>query len=273
LIDEGLQIHLVEERCVFFSEVERNTFLYSLARDRFRADWVMFFDADEFLDVSQVGCTLRDHLTALPASIDGLHIRLVNYIDSVYDNQCEIIVPKRMVWRHIEPHDVFKVILRAEPGVSIEAGNLGAKSAHRCLAFSRSDRIVYGHYYRRSGWHELSKSIVGRLKVIAAGRDEVMRLSGVHYSSIFTSIVDNPAEILENKSFFFQLPDPRIMYVYPLPYAGGPLRYTVTTDYKSKMIRVLLNYGFDLAKEFGGIMDSRPEIRDEIATPFETRSI
>jgi glycosyltransferase involved in cell wall biosynthesis len=273
LIEEGLKIYLVEERCVFFSEVKKNTFLYNLARDRFGADWVMFFDSDEFLDVSQAGCTLRNYLAALPASVDGIHIRLANYIDSVYDNQSEIIVPKRMVWRHIEPHDVLKVILRAAAGVTIAAGNHGAQGAHGCLAISRSDQIVYGHYYRRSGWQELSKSLIGRLKVMAAGADEVRRGSSAHYCGNFNAIVDKPEKILKEKGFFFQLPDPRIMHVYPLPYEGGPLRYTATTDYKSKMIRVLLNYGFDLAKEFGAVMDLHPEIRDEIATPFETRSI
>ncbi|CZT33306.1 glycosyltransferase family 2 protein [Rhizobium sp. 9140] len=50
MIDEGLPIELIERRCVIFDEGNRNTFLFDRARDLHGADWVVFFDADEFVD-------------------------------------------------------------------------------------------------------------------------------------------------------------------------------------------------------------------------------
>lgn len=264
LVDEGFPIRFVERSCVVSNQSNRNSFLFNTARDELGADWVVFFDADEFLDMREIGTSLRDYLGTIPSMVDGIYVRLVNYIDSVTDDIREPLVPKRMVWRYIEPHDVYKVMLRAVPGVVVSNGNHDAHRDGKSLVWSKEQRIVFGHYYRRSAWQVLQKTVMGRLKPIAAGVRETKKGTGSHYIQTFETLMNNPEKLLQSRAFFEPIPDVAVMRNNPLAYRGGALRFTEIPDYELKFFSTVLHYLAELATEFGRTLDSEKEIYDGI---------
>jgi glycosyltransferase involved in cell wall biosynthesis len=266
LIGEGLPIELIERRCVIFDESNRNTFLFDYARNKHGATWVIFFDADEFVDTRGVGVSLRSYLQEVQQSVDGVQIRLVNYIDAASDNADEVIVPKRMVWRHKTPHDVYKIMMRALSDVTIHAGNHNAhRDDGKPLNIIQEPNIVLAHYPRRSGWHDIYKWVIGRLKITAAGTRETSAGTGSHYIAPFEIIMNRPAELLGSSGFFNPHPDPGIMEHNPIAYAGGSLNYTHKTDYKMKCISMVLKYSMELATEFGHLVDTNEAVRNRVS--------
>lgn len=266
LISEGLPIELIERRCVIFDEGNRNTFLFERARDAHKADWVVFFDADEFLDTRLCGSTIKNYLNDLAGNVDGVQIRLVNYMDATSDEANEVNVAKRMVWRHKEPHDVYKIMLRATIGnVVVHAGNHNAHRNGVPLVVVQEPNIVLAHYPRRSGYHDIYKWVIGRLKITAAGTRETSQGSGTHYIAPFEILVNRPADLLKNEGFFNRSPDTQLMEKNPIDYLGAELRYTDHTDYKMKCISMILKYAMELSTEFGHLMDTNPDVQKRVA--------
>jgi glycosyltransferase involved in cell wall biosynthesis len=266
LIDERMPIELIERRCVIFDESNRNTFLFDYARSKYDAAWVIFFDADEFIDMRGVGVPLRSYLQAVGPDVDGIQVRLVNYIDAASDDADEIVVPRRMVWRHKTPHDVYKIMMRALPGVTIHAGNHNAhRESGKALNVVQEPDIVLAHYPRRSGWHDIYKWVIGRLKITAAGARETSAGRGSHYIAPFELLMNRPAELLGSGYFFNPEPDLAIMERNPIAYAGGDLSFTHKTDYKMKCISMVLKYSMELATEFGHLVDTNEAVRARVA--------
>lgn len=269
---EGLPIELIQRRCVIFDEGNRNTFLYYRAITIHYADWVVFFDADEFIDMAQSGIMLKEYLSAIPSHCEGVRLRLVNFTDTKGDNQDEINVTKRLIWRHKIPHDVFKVMVRAhenEKNITIHAGNHSAYRNGVELNFFTAEDILLSHYPRRSGWHDIYKFVIGRLKINAAGSRETAKDTGSHYIAPFQILLDKPEALLYSESFFNRNPDPKIQAVIPLNYLGAELRYTTKTDYKMKCVRMILKYSNELATEYGQLMDTNPEVQARVARTLE----
>lgn len=266
LIEEGLAVNLIERRCVIFDEANRNTFLFDHARDTFGADWVVFFDADEFVDTRGISSPLNTYLRTVEADVDGVQVRLVNYIDAETDNADEVVVPKRMVWRHTTPHDVLKVFVRANRDITINAGNHSAQRVGGTFKVIQEPNIVLAHYPRRSGWHDIYKWVIGRLKITAAGSKEVSAGTGSHYIAPFEILMNRPADLLNSVGFFNPNPDPNIMSNNPIEYLGADLKYTHKTDYKMKCISMILKYAIELASEFGNQMDTNEAVRNHIVS-------
>lgn len=266
LIAEGLPVSLIERKCVIFDEANRNTLLFDYARDTFGADWVVFFDADEFVDTRGIASSLNSYLENVAPEIDGIQVRLVNYIDAATDNADEIVVPKRMVWRHTVPHDVLKIFVRTDRNITINAGNHSAQRVGGPFNIVQEPNIVLAHYPRRSGWHDIYKWVIGRLKITAAGSKEVSAGTGSHYIAPFEILMNRPADLLNSEGFFHPHPDTQIMSNNPIDYLGGELRYTQITDYKMKCVSMILKYTIELAGEFGHQMDTNEAVRNHVAS-------
>ncbi|MCB8873635.1 glycosyltransferase family 2 protein [Acidisoma silvae] len=264
MIEEGLPLDLIEIRCVVFDEGNRNTFLFNRARDHHAADWVIFFDADEFLDMRNAGLSLRAFLQSVPGEVDGVQVRLVNYMDAMTDNEHELVVPARMVWRHTVPHDVHKIMMRAGTGITIRPGNHSADRETGSLTIIQNQDILFAHYPRRSGWHDIYKWVIGRLKITAAGAKETSRGTRTHYIAPFGILLERPEQIIQNEGFFRQTPNERIMSQNPIDYLGGALRYTRVTNYKMKCVSMILKYSYELATEFGKLVDTDQAARKRI---------
>lgn len=265
MIAEGLPLHLIERRSVIVDEIGRLTFLYEYARDNLSADWVLLFDADEFIDMRIPNKGLRQYLEELPAGVDGVQIRLVNYLDYFPENESEKIVPKKMTWRFRVPHDVHKMIVRALPDVTIAAGNHSASRKNADFVTHQESDVVYAHYPRRSGWHDIYKWIIGRLKIDAAGIRETSKGTGSHYKAPFEVLLNDPQKILGNKSFFHPKPDMSTMMEDPITYLGGPLFYTDNTDYKMKCVSTVLKYCSELSCDYGRLIDTHDSVQADVA--------
>jgi glycosyltransferase involved in cell wall biosynthesis len=126
LKDEGFSTSLLRQKCCFFLESLQNTILYNTAARYSGADWVVFLDADEFLDTRKSDVAWRDRLSGLPGETACLKLNMINYQDSHLDNPAELVVPVRITRRWAEPHNVFKICLRGsllDSAVVVDAGN------------------------------------------------------------------------------------------------------------------------------------------------------
>ncbi|MBB2184795.1 MAG: glycosyltransferase family 2 protein [Gluconacetobacter liquefaciens] len=276
LIEEGLPVSIIERRCVIFDEGNRNTVLYNLAKNKFCADWVLFFDADEFVDVRRVDNDLKRYLEGIPENFDSVSLDMFNYTDSIFDDGNERNVPRRLLWRTKNPLDVFKVIVRGnlEGVVSIHAGNHCGYLDGVPMNSLRSDNVFISHYPRRSGWQDIYKWVIGRLKITAAGRAETEKGTGSHYIHPFNVLVNNTEAILKNNDFFFVKPNPNLFEKDSGFYLGIELKYTEIVDYKDKCIQMVLKYTMELARDFGKIIDEYPDISNRVrGDHFQRREI
>jgi glycosyltransferase involved in cell wall biosynthesis len=270
LIDENLPITLIEKPCLVSDERGRNTFLYHTACEQFSADWVVFFDADEFLDMRGRQEGLRPFLQSVPPKFGTIMLPMMNYLDSYTDDLDQIIVPERMVWRTGKDIGVYKVIVRGGlgRGVHIHEGNHTAYLNGSELIYFGGSNLFIAHFPRRSGWQDIYKWIIMRMKIIAAGDRETSKGTGSHYIRPLDILRDNPAQILDDKGFFHRSPT-QDMVNDPMRYDGGLLKYTKLVNYRDKCVSLVISHALNLSAEFGRLMDSDEELRDRILGSLE----
>lgn len=250
LIDEGLNIKLIDKKSVYFDEQNRNAELYYIASNEHDADWILYFDADEFYDTRKINGDIKSYLEKIPAENQCLVSDMFNYTDTVFDDKEEINVPKRLLWRTKDIVPAHKIIVRGKlSGVSIVAGNhYGYVDGVGMNPYKQTD-ICFSHYPRRSGWQEISKWVVGRLKITAAGK--AAQGAGSHYTDNFNTLMNCPEKIIENNDFFNINPDTNVWEKSDGFYLGEELRYTHLINYKSKCISTVLKCALDISTVLG----------------------
>jgi hypothetical protein len=129
------------------------------------------------------------------------------------------------------------------------------------LASKVDDSLCLAHYFRRNAYQLIQKSVLGRLKVLAAGRAELDQNRAVHYTAIFEAMRDAPEKILRQRDFLYPALDLQSLVEDPIHYQGGDLRYTVPVDGPMKAIRTLVNYAEGLAVQFGHMIDTNEGVR------------
>lgn len=267
---EGYEITCFRQRCCFFNQIYQNTFLYNAAARYFDADWVLFLDTDEFIDGRESRLSLKERLGRVPEHVDCLKLPMVNYHDSHLDDATELIAPLRIRWRWPDPHDVFKICLRAslrDRMVTIDAGNHDALLGHGPVPAEIERHILLAHYVRRSPWQDIAKSLIGRLKVLAAGRDAENRLRSVHYVPIFEALKQRPEDILLSDDFLGSLNGGGAHLVDdPIEYLGQPLRYTTQADAKMKSIKSIVHYVEEMAAHHGELLDRSALLKVDVNT-------
>ena len=268
LAAEGFPLTVLQTRSVSFDEASLNTWLYHHAAS-LGADWVLYLDADEFVDPSAArrgGAWLRDTLAVMPAEASAVRLRLGRYIDSDEDDAADLLVPRRMRWRSREPSDTPKVFVRGGlgSGVTIEPGNHAANRDGARLP-DVPVPLLLAHYPRRSGWHDLSKSGIGWLKTLAAGQGQEAALRNGHYRAPFETVRDRPATLLANPAYRHLPVDRATMVDVPLAYAGGSLRHTVAEDPAMRALTLALRYAEALARQHGRLIDALPAARELVA--------
>jgi glycosyltransferase involved in cell wall biosynthesis len=261
---EGLNVAVLQNQVPFYTEVSYNSALFKQARAMYGADWVLFLDTDEFLDIRETPAGLPALFASLPSDARCLSVPSINYVDVPSDDPTELIVPRRMRsrWR-VSPEPTVKIFARgdlADAGAVIEAGQ------HTVVLHGNVvtpyDRLPWhlAHYYRRSSWQEVSKVVLGRLKVLAAGRLETEKGRSSHYKELYRAARERPGSLFDN-SFINQDRSGLDLVEDPLPYLGGPLRYTRAEDPGVKAMGVLLAYAEQLATQHGMLIDSNASIR------------
>ncbi|SIR15881.1 MULTISPECIES: glycosyltransferase family 2 protein [Acidiphilium] len=258
---EGLRLSVFQTIAAGFDEVAVNTWLYRMADQMHRADFVVFLDADEFITTTDA--PLADLLAARPVQDRAVAVPLVHYFDTVEDDAAELIVPVRLRWRVRVPTGVTKMIVRGGLGtrITIDAGNHGGTLDGRPVPTPRAHTVALAHYPRRSGWHDMQKSAIGWLKVLAAGQATVDQGRSAHYRAPFERMRDAPGTLLVNTGYLAPPVDHEGAILAPITYRGGPLRYTKANDPARKAFMLALHYAEQLARQHGTLQDRSPEAR------------
>jgi glycosyltransferase involved in cell wall biosynthesis len=264
LKDEGLNISVFQNRSAFFTESSHNTVLFRHAANVLSGDWAIFLDTDEFVNLAQAPEGLSAALDAVPPEALCVGLPNLTYFDSPRDDPAEPIVPVRMRWRENPPQRLLSKIFARTSLVAanavIDAGQHEVLFEGKPIASHGDHRLSLGHYYRRSAWQTISKSVLGYLKVAAAPKSERDKNRSVHYNDIFRFMRDDPQRLFE-PGFLTPTYDDMNPVEDPLPYLGGPLRYTGITDPRFKAIRVLAALAEQLAQAHAHFIDTNEGVR------------
>ena len=263
---EGLPVTILQNGSVMFSEVQFNTILYQIAVKELAADWVVFLDADEFVDARPIG-SLRSLLSAVPAGHQSLGVQLINYDSPTEESRHHVNVVERLIRRTPAPIDVWKVFVRGGNGsdsVRVDAGNHNIFLDDVYQAPPRQDHFVLAHYPTRSQLQWAGKAITGWLKVLAAGKNEVEQGRSAHYRPIFEQLKRDPRAWIE-----FALrharddvaPPSAALVEDPIAYLGAPLLYTEAVDPVWRTLAILLQNTEQLASAHGTLLDQHPSVR------------
>lgn len=275
LKEKGLPVTVFSNRTPTFTETAFNTFLYRYAIEEQQADAVIFLDADEFLDLRRIGIGLRTRLAELPEDRPGLRLRLIEYHSSSVDDAKDLLVPRRVRLRERTPGSTEKVFMRRllpSWKVVVEAGNHKASFDGKELSLVPENRIVLAHFSDRGRWRWLSRVAIGRLKVLAAGRQEVAQNRNEHYVSPYEMLRNTPDK-LGLAANFGAFPPPSGAWIDDrIAYAGGPLQFTVAGDERLKALRAVVAVAEGLAEQHARLIDTNHAVKlqvDQWATQFQ----
>jgi hypothetical protein len=276
LKDEGLPLTVYRCESVTFIESTHNTFLLRQAA-ALGADWVLCLDVDEFVEAQHVDGCLRECLASVQSQVDCLDVELVNYQPTNADNAAELVVPRRMTRRSVQNSDTFKVFARgrlAAQGAVVAHGNHDMLHEGRRIARTCDPLLTLAHYPMRSGWQMLTKAFVGRLKLLASGREEVERQTALHYTQLLANLEEHPEWLLFDQEYLNGTRPPQYVaggaVMAPLAYLGGDLRYTEARDPRVHAARSLVAAAEALARRHGALIDQFGAARD-VTAQLDTR--
>jgi hypothetical protein len=269
LKDEGFAVTVFRSNARSFVESKINTFLYQTAVASGLGDWVLFLDADEFIDDQCLPGTLRDCIASFADRHAGpvcIEVPLREY-HITPDDPCDNVVVRRIA--HCSPtSDNTKVIVRGDlitRKAVIQAGNHGVviDEARTCPTL-REPTLSYAHYAVRSPYQWISKSAIGWAKVLAAGQEAIGAGYSYHYKVPFEILRTDPQSILRNPRLLQRPTAPVDVSRSPICYRGGPLRYTADTDYAMRAVKVTMQYLHELATQHGELLGQVTQLSDLI---------
>jgi Glycosyl transferase family 2 len=271
----GMPVTVFANRAPMFAETAYNTFLYRYAVEEQRADAVVFLDADEFLDLRRIGTGLRKRLADLPPEAAGLQLPIMNYHASAEDNPKDLLVPRRIHMRDPTPAAAGRTLLRRivpSWGVVVDAGNHRALRDGKELACVPESRVVLAHFSDRGRWRWLAKVLIGRLKVMASGHQELSQKRTVHYLSTYETLRNAP-EQLGLAQDFGSFPAANEEWIDDrIGYSGGPLAFTEPSDEPLKALRGVIAVAEALAEQHARLIDTNSAVRlqvDQWAMQFQ----
>jgi capsular polysaccharide biosynthesis protein len=261
LADEGMMLHMVEDRAAYFAETQHNTMLYRTAVRDFGADWVVFLDADEFIDPRGIG-SLSGFLASLPQQPVSLGLQLRDYAQMPAGPGDSLNVLERLRWRNVAPSNNWKVIVRrvADPdAVIVDAGNHHIYLRGAYEAPLRQDHLVLGHFPARSPFQWAAKAAIGRLRVLAAGMTEIVQNRAIHYTGFYEAFKADPRVWIAGVSGRRPQEAAAGLIEDPVPYLGGPLLHTRPIDYGARALRFVLEAAESIAVAHGHLRDRLTE--------------
>ncbi len=264
---EGLNLTVLQNNSVLFSEEQFNTSLYEFAVRERAADWVLFLDADEFVDARRVG-DLRALLGSVPPQYPSLGVQMINYDAPTEVSLREINVVRRFVRRVPAPIGVWKVFVRApEAGqtITINAGNHSIDLDGAFVDPPRQDAFLLAHFPNRGPLHWAGKAVTGWLKVLAAGEMDKHEGRSGHYESTFAFLTKDPEGWVNwSRQGGVVPPESGALVEDPIAYLGAPLLHTERVDYGWRSLRLLLANTERLAIAHGRLLEENVDLRRRV---------
>jgi hypothetical protein len=253
LVKEGLPLEVVEDAAPGYYQSQRMTRLMrEFACGRYRADWVVALDADEFLVVPEGGSLIppgagADRPVAVPWR---------TYVATTEDDKSERNPVERIRHRRVteSPQRVKVVVpaqLAAAPAAIIRMGNHGVLLDEIEVEALPAGGTYLAHFPSRSPGQSLAKIVIGALQLLMlpnrathAGWDCLTAFERVKRDLRYAA-----AAFAESPSCREAPTDspagPNICD--PLPYRGGPLVYTPPLDDGLRGWQAILLYAEGLA--------------------------
>ncbi len=266
---EGLPITVFGTGSVAYAEGEAATWLYRCAAVDHGADWVVFLDADEFIDDRAAPGGLAGLLATWDrASVPPMQVlvALSDYIAIMHDVATEPCVPKRIQWR-AERSDNLKTVVstrRGIDGITIEPGAHGAfwtATGAPLQPAVRDPHLTHAHFSERDSWQWMVKVLRGWAKVLASGGENERLGRSSHYREAFEALCHDPGSILFNPhAMSFKNERPGLIHD-AIDYRGGPLRYFQGEEMRARSARALMGFIEDLARRHGALLDAVPAAR------------
>ncbi|MFL5332666.1 MAG: glycosyltransferase family 2 protein [Geminicoccaceae bacterium] len=251
---EGLNIQVYQSSSPIFLEQAYNTGLYRLALGE-GADWVFFLDADELL-VTRAAARAQPILELVPADIACLRLPVFRY--AVPPGEGHPL--ERLTHRDPEPHMPKVVVRRLDPArVAVYAGNHFAFVDGRQELGLSQDRLALAHLPERSKLQAARKAILARLKVLASGEAQAAHFN-THALDAFERLKADPRGWLAQEAKSAGAP----VVEDPVPYRGGPLRYTKPADDLARLLALFAAQGELLARSHGSVLDRKRLIRRQL---------
>ena len=237
-----------------FVEQIYNTGLYRLALHE-QADWVPFLDADELL-VTRGAERPHDILARVPNDIACLRVPIFQYRAPAPPAHPF----ERLTRRETQPHMHKVFARRLEPArISIYAGNHFAFVDGAEDHGLSQDRLTLAHVPNRSALQMARRTILARMKAIAAGEDAAAGFS-THQIANFDSLKQDPRRWLQAA----EEPPAADLTEEAVPYRGGRLRYTQQPDELARLLALFAAQGEVLAQSHGRVLDRKRLIRRQM---------
>lgn len=262
---EGLNLQLYQGEAVVYAESIYNTGLYRLAVQE-GADWVVFLDCDEMLDVRRAPEGLGAFLAGVPPEVDCVQMRLVDYRAATVESAAEANPFKRLTRREPEAHAGKVIVRRTDPArVTVAAGNHHAVVDGAVDWGFAQDRVVLAHFPERSPCQAAAKAIVGRLKVLASGQADARLNLSWHYTETFEAMKQAPrAWLAQAEQRASRWSSDADLVHDPPQYLGGELRHTREPDDVARLVALTVSHAEALALSHGRILDAKRLIRADL---------
>ena len=250
LVREGLALEVFTDEVLANLQQQRCRLLLEQARCDHAADWILPLDADEFL-VAADRAALEAELATAPQPVS---LPLRHYCASRADAPAEANPVCRI--QHRSPAAATaKLCLPAalfdDTRIVVGKGSHAVFRDGIALPTRPAASLALAHYPLRSPAQQAIRIITGELQKLSRGQ-EWLGLDE-HYRPGFELLRDSPAAFAANLT----APIDGLIHE-PLPYRGGPLRYTCAGDEPARAVRALLPFVEQLAVSHGRLLDAAP---------------
>ncbi len=254
---EGINLVVFRNQAAFFAEWIYNTMLYGYASGALAADWVLFLDADEFIDDRAAAGGLSGMLARVAPGAPCVRARMINYETATEATQAAPNVTRRLTRRQPRPHETVKVFVRggfAKERIAVAGGSHAIALDGTIVPGAAQDEVVLAHYPVRSVWQLAAKIVVGRLKVLAAGPEDAE--ANNHYTPQFELMKTRPETWLDAARAQCE-PDAAdtaadtALVEDAIAYRGGDLRYTPPPAGKAEALARILAVAERIAEAHG----------------------
>ena len=268
LAAEGLPLTLLRNTASVYADQQFNTTLYHWAVQTLGADWVLFLDADEFLDTRETP-DLRAYLAGFAQEEIGISLELLDYEAPNPATADELNVARRLVRRRRHGSGWWKVFVNAPLNathVAVASGNHHVILDGVPRGARQQPALRLAHFSNRSPYQFAAKVAAGRLKVLAAGQAETPATSS-HYNGPFNQLRHEPLTWLrETLAQATRMQTDPNLVEDPIRYLGQDLLYTETVDYAARALAQTLGMAERMASKFGALLDAFPDARARIDT-------